>query len=131
MNAKHIAWIIALFPSLLTIAQTTAPAPVPADRAGRWRDDLMTLKQELPKRHISPFTKTSRADFESAIDALAKRVDALADHEIVVGMMQIVASIGDAHTIIGMDKQMAQASYPIGFYMLKDGPFVAVVSADH
>ncbi|MBC8109304.1 MAG: hypothetical protein H7Z14_22160 [Anaerolineae bacterium] len=125
MNAKRIAWIVAMLPCLVAIAQTTAPA----DRAARWRADLTTLKQELPRLHVNPFTKTSRADFEAAIDSLAKRVDKLADHEIVVGMMQIVASIGDAHTMIGFGPQ-TPGSFPIGIYICKDGPFVAVSTTD-
>ena len=127
MNVTRIASLL-VAATLIPILLALAPA---ANRAAHWREDLNALKVELPKRHVKPFTKISQAEFEVSIDALAKRVDQLQDHEIIVGMMQIVASIGDAHTMIGFGKSAPFSSYPIGIYIFKDGPFVAVADAEH
>src|SRR5947208_143326 len=128
MNANPLLPTIPLLLCLTIAPAFAAPTTAPAG----WHADLAMLKDELPKRHVNAFTKSSRADFEAAIDALDERINQLADDDIQVGMMQIVASLGDAHTMIGFGKKLPMfSSYPIGIYIFKDGPFLAVAGADH
>ncbi len=83
----------------VVIPKTASKPPQPAKtRDGRWEQDLMYLKAELPRLHIRPFTKTTANDFNALIDATIKRVSQLSEDAMTVEIMRIVASIGDGHT---------------------------------
>jgi hypothetical protein len=64
----------------------------------QWRQDLQYLAKELPRRHKNAFHTVSREQFERSVADLNARIPNLQPHEIVVELMRIVASIGDAHT---------------------------------
>jgi hypothetical protein len=64
----------------------------------QWQQDLQYLAKELPRRHKNAFHTVSRQQFEKAVAELNSQIPNLQPHEIVVGLMRIVASIGDAHT---------------------------------
>jgi hypothetical protein len=59
---------------------------------------LEYLAKELPRRHKTPFHTVSREQFEKSVADLSARIPKLQPHEIVVGLMQIVASVEDGHT---------------------------------
>jgi len=64
----------------------------------QWQQDLQYLAKELPRRHKNAFHTVSREQFEKSVADLAARIPNLQPHEITVGLMRIVASVGDAHT---------------------------------
>jgi hypothetical protein len=64
----------------------------------QWQQDLQYLAKELPRRHKNAFHTVSRAQFEKSVADLNSRIPNLQPHEIVVELMRLVASIGDAHT---------------------------------
>lgn len=64
----------------------------------QWQQDLQFLAKELPRRHKNAFHTVTREQFEKSIADLNSEIPKLQGHEVVVGMMRIVASIGDAHT---------------------------------
>jgi hypothetical protein len=64
----------------------------------QWRQDLAYLAKELPRHHKNAFHTTTREKFEAAVAELNAAIPTLQPHEVVVGMMRIVATIGDAHT---------------------------------
>jgi hypothetical protein len=66
--------------------------------AEQWQADLQYLAKELPRRHKNAFHTVSREQFEKSVADLNARVPNLQRHEIIVGLMRIVASVGDAHT---------------------------------
>ncbi len=66
--------------------------------AQQWQQDLQYLAKELPRKHKNAFHTVSREQFEKSVADLNARIPNLQPHEIVVGLMQIVASVGDAHT---------------------------------
>jgi len=63
-----------------------------------WQADLQYLAKELPRRHKNAFHTVSQEQFEKSVADLNARIPNLQRHEIVVGLMQIVASVGDGHT---------------------------------
>ncbi len=67
----------------------------------KWRADLRFLAEELPKKHKNAFHRLTRAEFEKMVGELDARIPALSDEEIILGMAQITASIGDGHTGLG------------------------------
>lgn len=66
--------------------------------AQQWQQDLQYLAKELPRRHKNAFHTVTREQFEKSVAELNSQIPNLPSHEIVVGLMRIVASVGDAHT---------------------------------
>ena len=73
--------------------------PVPAEtRDGRWQQAVEYLGSQLPYLHVNPYFKISEAEFQASVTELVRQVPDLNDEQIIVGMMRIVASVGDGHT---------------------------------
>lgn len=66
--------------------------------AQQWQQDLQYLAKELPRRHKNAFHTVSRQQFEKSVADLNARIPNLPSPEIVVELMRIGASVGDAHT---------------------------------
>ncbi len=64
----------------------------------QWQEDLQYLAKELPRKHKNAFHTVSREQFEKSVADLNSRIPNLQPHEIIVGLMGIVASVSDAHT---------------------------------
>src|ERR1041385_6925677 len=97
-----------------------------------WRQDLQALATQLPLSHVNPFTKLSKSQFDQAITDLDHDIPALQDHEIVARMMQIVESIGDAHTTLTPSGSLLRfRSYPIKTYWFTDGLYITSVASSY
>jgi hypothetical protein len=95
-----------------------------------WRQDLQSLATQLPALHVNPFTRISREQFNQMVADLDRDLPGLPDHEIVTRMMQIVASVGDAHTTLSLNGSLVRFhTYPIKTYWLTDGLYVTSVSS--
>jgi uncharacterized protein (TIGR03437 family) len=68
--------------------------------AAQWQADLQSLVTQLENTHPNLFFHVSEQDFEAAVNALNQKIPQLSDDQITVAMMQLVASIGDAHTAL-------------------------------
>ena len=88
-----------------------------------WRQDIAALRDTLPVRHANLFFHTSREDWDSAVAALDASVPGMQDYEVVVGLMKVVAMIGDAHTTI-QGPAAGFRSYPLRFTPFSDGLYV-------
>ena len=98
-------------------------------RSDRWREDLYALVKELqklPKIHDDKFELVSSDTFTQAVDALNAAIPSLEDHKVVVGMMQLLTMLGDAHTRIPYWTWEAfeRSTYPIQVEWFSDGLFV-------
>jgi hypothetical protein len=80
---------------LLLISSTVIAQELTPDQ---WRQDLNYLAKELPKRHKNAFHTVTRERFDAAVHELDLAIPNLQSHEVVVGMMRLVAMVGDAHT---------------------------------
>jgi hypothetical protein len=121
-------------------SRDTAPAPAPFtapnrpsasagdDRTDRWREDLHVLATELPRRHKNLFARISRREFNRAVAGLSADIPSLADHEIIVRMAAIVASVGDGHTRLGGISRFP--TVPIRLARFTDGVFVIATAKD-
>lgn len=94
--------------------------------AGKWREDLRVMAQEMPKYHKDLFHTVTRLQFDSAVASLSKRIPQLTRHQIIVEMARIAAMIGDGHTNIApsRDPKIGFRTYPLQFYLFKDGLFI-------
>jgi len=96
-----------------------------------WREDLATLAQELPQRHVEPFTQISQVDFDAAVAALDAEIPHLDDDQIVARLMQIVALLGDAHTSLAYNYTPDTLVFPLNFYPFADGLTLMTAPADY
>lgn len=106
------------------------PAPVRSAEVDRWRADLETLATELETRHADLFHSVSARTFRSSVTSLRDRIPTLARHEIVVGMMRIVASVGDGHTSVPVlfDAAAGFHALPLRLGLYEEGLFVEAAS---
>ena len=101
---------------------------LPKDTSGReagWRYDLTFLASEIKRLHPSYAGGLPRA-FEERLHSLEQRVDTLTDRHIAVEVMALIATLGDAHSVMmpfGMKKGVL-GRLPIQLYTFSDGTFV-------
>ena len=79
-----------------------------------WRDDLHYLASELPKRHKNAFHHTTREQFEQEVAKLDAAIPSLQADQIIIGMLEITAKVGDAHTYVHLPRSFHH--YPISLY---------------
>ncbi len=92
-------------------------------RADMYREDLRYLVTTLPEKHIDPFTKISRSDFEKKAEGIASRIDTLGEETFFNELMMLVASVGDAHTMIA-NPGFNTYRLPVRFGAFQEGIFV-------
>ncbi len=108
--------------------------PVPALAApsvATWRASLKLLTSELPKRHPAPFLQISEARWDSAAASLDRRLPSLSRNQALVGFMQLVTLLGDAHTNLEPDSSLGLRFYPLELYAFDDGLFVRRTDRAH
>ncbi|HVG21754.1 MAG TPA: S41 family peptidase, partial [Blastocatellia bacterium] len=66
-----------------------------------WREDLLYLAKELPRRHKNAFHRVTREQFERAVAEFDTKIHSLQDINIVMEMSRMVAMVGDGHTNLG------------------------------
>jgi len=72
--------------------------PNPQISSGAWREDLRYLARELPGHHVNAFHSVSRETFDAEVARLDAAIPRLNSDEVLVGLMRIVALVGDGHT---------------------------------
>ena len=107
-------------------AQTSAPADVAA-----WRADLRVLGEEVPKRHPAPFLKISRAQWDSAVASIDRRLPTLSRNQSLVELYRLVALLGDAHTNLQPEPSLGLRYYPLELYAFEDGLFIRQADSAH
>jgi dienelactone hydrolase len=91
--------------------------------------DVRLAAHHLREDHPNLFHDLSPARFETAVDELASRADALDDDQLLVGLMRLAALPGvrDGHTgIFPLDPSNGRVlhMYPIRLYTFEDGTYV-------
>ncbi len=106
------------------------PHPSPAaTRPDRLRQDLDYLDHQLPRLHRNAFHSVSRDDFEAAVDELARDAPDMSEFEFAVGVMRVVALIGDAHTEAIPPPSVELLQCPVRLEWFKDGLYVTAAAA--
>ena len=134
--------ILAIFLCLLTLAGLAGCSALPAgnsatratilqngymneERNHLLKEDVAYFASELPKRHKNPFTKLSKEEFKAQTEALVNDIDHLPNSQVFARLAQIMASIGDAHTLLNF---WDGYNYPLQFYIF--GEDVYIVNAE-
>jgi len=95
-----------------------------------WRYDLRLLAREVKRRGYAPFHKVSEADFDAAVEELYDSIPRLSDVQISIGMMKLMAMVGDGHTMLYgfYERPELLQNVPVDFYWFEEGLFI--VAAD-
>lgn len=109
-DIRCAAWLV------LSLFLTGEAAPI---SKVHWQEDLRYFARELPKRHKNLYHATPRERFERAVAELDAAIPSLQDHQIIVRLHQIGASVGDGHT--GVHISPSFGIYPISVYRFGDG----------
>lgn len=106
---------------------------VPDLTPAQWVEDLRFLAARLPQVHRNAFHSISREDFQGEVEALERRIPDLEDHEVVVELARIVASIGDGHTRIWLTdhERTGFRRYPVILYDFADGLYLVAAGSEH
>jgi hypothetical protein len=96
--------------------------------AALWRQDLDALAEQLPAKHKNLFAKITREEFERRAAALRSEIPRLGPDSILVGLMRLAASAGDAHTGVGY---LPRRAVPIMTYWFADGIFIFSTTAEY
>jgi hypothetical protein len=92
-----------------------------------WLADIDYTVDQVIKTHPFPFRRISKEEFESNATSLKRDLPKLGDDEIVVRLMQIVASLRDGHTSLDPSPEVEAPWFPIRFYQFNDGLFVTAI----
>ena len=114
---RTIIWILAC-------SGATLAGQAPDARVIDWRADVTLLARELPRRHPDPFRRITRAQWDSAANDLDRRLSGLTRNQALVGILRLVAMVGDAHTTVEPTPELGLRYYPIELYSFDDGLFV-------
>ena len=113
--------------AFLVLAATPAVAQQPQrlDSAAvrQWREDLAVLRTEMPAHHANLFHTMSRAQFDSALAAIERRLPRVARSQVIVELQRLAALIGDGHSSVGPWRDTATVFHelPVTFYAFDDG----------
>jgi hypothetical protein len=114
--------------ALCFAAQATG-AKSPAPTKEQWHEDLRYFARELPKRHKNVYHATSKEQFDRAVAELDAAIPSLQDHQIIVRMMQIAASVGDGHTGVHLPPSFKR--YPLRLEWFGNDLRVTAASTDY
>ena len=93
----------------------------------QWIEDIDYLHKKLPKYHKNLYHSLKKEDFDKEIMNLKNDIHKLKPYEIKLRLSEIVASVGDAHTSLGLGFDENNI-YPIGLWWF--GKDLRVVTAD-
>jgi hypothetical protein len=94
-----------------------------------WRADLRYLAAELPRRHVNAFHTITRERFTDEVAKLNATIPRLTNDESIVGLMRIVALVGDGHT--HLDPPPIFSRYPIELHWFGDELRVVAAGAPY
>jgi hypothetical protein len=112
-----------------TVSLALYPFDGPPPTKAEWRDDVRYFARELPKRHKNLYHTTTRERFERAVAELDAAIPSLQDHQIIVRLKQIAATVGDGHT--GVHIPPSFTIYPISLYQFGRDLRVVAAAKEH
>lgn len=109
------------------------PAPPPSaatDRVERWQQDLDYFGSEIVRLHANAFHSQSRERFAERLAELRAGVARCSDMQVEIGIAELAASIGDAHTLAPPWGRDHYRRLPVAFDWFTDGIFITYVPGD-
>jgi hypothetical protein len=94
-----------------------------------WRKDLRYLARELPSRHFNAFHTIGRETFAGEVARLDAAIPGMNGDEVLVGLMRIVALVGDGHTHLDLPPSFLR--YPMELQWFGDELRVVAAAAPY
>jgi hypothetical protein len=88
----------------------------------RWREDLHFLADAIEHKHKGPFAHRSRQDFERDIHALDENIEQMAESQIIMEMIKVVAKMQDGHSLLV--PFVPFHLLPLEMYQFSDGLYI-------
>jgi tetratricopeptide (TPR) repeat protein len=122
----QICLFLAFVEPALGIAQAPSPVVGGTPTPQQWKADAEFLSEKLQAMHPAPFRKIDRTTFEVNVAAFDRDVSKFSREQAVVGVMRLVASLGDGHTAIPPESLRAFGFHllPLRFYVYGDGLYL-------
>lgn len=106
--------------------------PEPAStRAGRWRQDLHYMADNLERLHKDPFANIKEEEFGRIVERIDRSIDSMDDVQVVIALMRLGASVRDAHTGLRWWNDRRLRRYPLGLRWFSDGIYVTHTSEEY
>lgn len=120
---RVISTVLSSFAIIAALAASAGAARIDAAA------DIRNLVTEVEQRHPNPYHAISRAAFHSAADDLAARAPTLTRNQLIVGVMRLMALLGERDGHSGLFPiQPAHArslsAYPLRLYRFPEGLYV-------
>ena len=115
--------LVALSSAMFLEAQTGSVS-------GRMQD-LSFVATQLPKLDAHFFAQLSPATFQGAVNTLQANIASLTDAQFYVGLAQLVAMAGDAHTNLYLSTAPGFQQLPLHLRWLDDGVFVTSAGPEY
>ena len=102
----------------------------------KWREDLRFLQQKIHSDYKPLFKKVTKEDFDAAVDSLYQKIPTMDDHEVIVGIAEIVALFEYGHTALWLtawryNQLVNFQQMPYNLYSFKEGIHVQGVHDDY
>jgi tetratricopeptide (TPR) repeat protein len=107
--------------------------PQGLSRDEQWRWDLDYFARRMKQMHWDLYAVVGEANFRRAVEELKRDVPGLKDHQVLLRLKRIVASVGDGHTSMSVKRpdEPTAPSLPVGFYRFTDGLYVRSADEAH
>ena len=98
----------------------------------QWQNDLKFLQETVHKDYSFLFKKTTSEEFDEKVEQLYNDIPNLSDHEIIVGLSEIIAVFKYGHTRFGFESSPVPLHFlPVNFYHFNDGVYIEGVHEDY
>ncbi|MES2515907.1 MAG: hypothetical protein V4580_17260 [Bacteroidota bacterium] len=91
-----------------------------------FKEDLEFLKRTLPAKHTNLFAKITLPNFETKVDVIISKADALNYETFTTELFKLTVSIGDEHTFV---EPKFTKILPIQFGLFKEGFFITGIDS--
>jgi hypothetical protein len=92
-----------------------------AQPADIWNRDLTAILNDILATHPNPFGKVGEVTWKRHYNQLVEKIPELSESQRMVGLMKLVAMIGDGHSQIQLMKKERGLWYPFRLYEFNNG----------
>ncbi len=101
-----------------------------------WVNDVNYLQNIIHKEYLFLFKKISKEQFDNQIASFKDKIPSLKEHEIKVGIAELIALFGYGHTVSWLtswryNDDVGFHQLPLNFYAFKDGIYIQGTHEDY
>lgn len=111
--------------------QTTVRPGVHKIGETQWREDLEYFEQRFPSVQVDSEKLYPPGEFHEDVANLERDAPSLADSEVILRLMRIVAKAGIAHNTVEPEGKLDFHPYPLQFFWYSDGPAVTHATEEY